>query len=476
MGGFCCIRLKTVAALALGVALACLLASGGSARVTASACAAWVAPNVGNDDGPGTQSLPYLTVDKLLASLKPGQTGCISSGAVISDHIVVTAAGATGKPITLTSAPNAQGAVLTGGVEFATTSHDVVIRHVAIRAPATPSSPSAIVILRGYRNQLLDSNINGSATPDRNQACIYLDHANRVVIDHDSIQQCSQSVNDPGIYAPGIQDAISIRATITNNAISNVYSDAVALSPRAQYTTVRNNTMQNDGSGVFFGGDDKAASSDNTVTHNTIGAMVSYSVHAAYVAGAPAGKRNLVTANCVWQAGTAQFGGAAPGVPGFTAKGNITAAPSSPKCASNRPSFTTSKPATPKPQPQPALSSGLSLVAGGAWYPSGPGNTARPGDKVEVSLGYLSGTRAGALVTLRCVKGCSIKEAHTAKGDKVAVLVDKTLAVGDVLEARATKTGFVGVVSRFTISPSTTNLVRRTSTGCLKGAKRIACP
>jgi Right handed beta helix region len=476
VGGICSIRLKTVAAFVLGAAAACLLASASSARVDASVCAAWVAPNVGSDTAPGTQSLPYLTVGKLLSALKPGQTGCISSGAIVSEHVVVASSGATGRPITLTSAPNAQGAVLTGGVEFATSVHDVIIRHVAIRAPATPSSPAAIVVLRGVRNQILDSNINGSATPDRSQACIYLDHANRVTIDHNSIQECSKSVNDPTIYAPGIQDAISVKATITNNVIDNQYSDAVALSPRAQYTTVRNNTMQNDGSGIFFGGDDKAASSDNTVTHNTIGVMAAFSVHASYAAGAPVGKRNMVTANCVWRAGTAQFGGAASDAPGFTAKGNVTASPSSPKCASNRPSFTTAKPSAPKPRPQPPLSSGLSMVAGGAWYPSGPGNTARPGDKVEVSLAYLSGARAGALVTIRCVKGCSVKESYTATGDKVAVLAKTTLAVGNVIEARATKPGYVGVVARFTVSPTTTNLVRLSSSGCLKGAKPVSCP
>jgi hypothetical protein len=475
VGGSCSIRPKTVAALALGAAAACLLASAGSARPAASVCAAWVAPNVGNDAGPGTQSLPYLTVGKLLSALKPGQTGCISSGAIVSEHIVVSSSGATGRPITLTSAPNAQGAVLSGGIEFATSSHDVIIRHVAIRAPAAAPSPPGIVVLRGFRNQILDSNINGSTTPDRSQACIYLDHANRAVIDHNSIQECSKSVSDPSIYAPGIQDAISTRASITNNVIDNQYSDAVALSPGAQYTTVRNNTMQNDGSGVFFGGDAKSAASDNTVTHNTIGVMTAYSVHASYAAGAPVGKRNVVTANCVWHAGTAQFGGAQPGVPGFAAKGNITANPASPKCASNRPSFTTAKPSTP-PAPKPPLSGGLSMVAGGAWYPSGPGNTARPGDKVDVSLAYLTGTRAGALVTIRCVKGCSVTESHTATGDKVAVLRNTTLAVGNVIEARATAAGYLGVVARFTVSPSTTNLVRLSSTGCLKGAKPVACP
>lgn len=448
----------------------------GSAQPNAAgSCAHWVAAG-GNDAGTGTKAAPYGTVAKLLSVLRPGQSGCFAPGTTIDEHIVINVSGAAGSPIRLMSTPNAQGAVLRGGIEFAPPTHDVVIQHVAIRAPATPTP--GIVTLRGFRNAIVDSDLNGTETPDRSQACILLDHANKAVIDHNAIRECSKIVSNPTIYAAGIIDAVSVGAQITNNVIINQPADAIALAPNAQLTFVSRNLIQNNGSGVFFGGDAKAAANDNQVINNAIGPSTAYSVHASYAAGAPVGQRNVVSKNCFWHAAKGDVGIASAAQPGFRTLHNITGNPVTAKCAAYRPALGGAKLSTtptnkPKPKPKPAgakpLSSGLKLLAGASIT----------GGRVTIVSPSVTGAVAGATVTLRCVKGCSLSETVKAAGPKVVShgFANASLAVGDVVEVRATKSGFLGVYARFVVKPSvTTGAFQVESSGCLNGSKPVACP
>ena len=216
-------------------------------RSLAGGCVHWAAPT-GDDGGVGSQASPYATVDHLFQSLKPGQTGCLAPGAVFTQHVVVTASGLPGKPITVMSTPNQQGAVLQGGIEFAPGAHDAHLAHVAVRT-TSGAGLAGLVVLRGLRNQLLDSNVSGAGSGSGSGACVLLDHANHARIDHDEIESCSQ---------PGILDSISVSAQITNNVIRNNAGDGISLSPDAQLSTVSNNLIQGNGGGVFFGGNAKS--------------------------------------------------------------------------------------------------------------------------------------------------------------------------------------------------------------------------
>lgn len=453
---------------------AVVVVPGSAQPLAAGSCAHWVAAG-GNDAGAGSKAAPYGTVAKLLSALRPGQSGCFAPGTTIDEHIVINVSGAAGAPIRLMSTPNAQGAVLRGGIEFAPPTHDVMIQHVAIRAPATPSP--GIVTLRGFRNAIVDSDLNGTETPDRSQACILLDHANKAVIDHNAIRECSKVVSNPGIYAAGIIDAVSVGAQITNNVIINQPSDAIALAPNAQLTFVSRNLIQNNGSGVFFGGDAKAAANDNQVVNNAIGPSTAFSVHASYAAGAPVGQRNVVSKNCFWHAAKGDVGVASAAQPGFRTLHNITGNPVTAKCAADRPAVGSAKlPTTPtkkpkrKPKAAKPLSSGLKLLAGASIT----------GGRVTILSPSVTGTVAGATVTLRCVKGCSLSETLKATGPKVVShhFANASLAVGDVVEVRATKSGFLGIYARFVVKPSvTTGVVFKVqSSGCLNGSKPVACP
>ncbi len=430
-------------------------------RSLAGGCVHWAAPT-GDDGGVGSQASPYATVDHLFQSLKPGQTGCLAPGAVFTQHVVVTASGLPGKPITVMSTPNQQGAVLQGGIEFAPGAHDAHLAHVAVRT-TSGAGLAGLVVLRGLRNQLLDSNVSGAGSGSGSGACVLLDHANHARIDHDEIDSCSQ---------PGILDSISVSAQITNNVIRYNAGDGISLSPDAQLSTVSNNLIQGNGGGVFFGGNAKSASNDNKVTHNMIASSSGYSVHASYDAGAPVGQRNVVSANCLWKGGQGNVSGLLPGGGGFKTVGNVIAAPADKRCVHNLPAVsgsTSSKPAAPASS-KLASPTGIPLSA----------TAAITGNQVKFIALAAHGIVSGSAVDFICVRACKISETVRAilGVAKSQAFVGKTVPEGAVLEVRASKPGYVGVWRDFLVKPDVAAGVvfRSHGSGCLRGSAKVACP
>lgn len=84
-------------------------------------------------------------------------------------------------------------------------------------------------------------------------------------------------------------------------------------------------------------------------------------------------------------------------------------------------------------------------------------------------------TSKGAKVSLRCVRGCSLREAHTAATVSLKSIRGRSLRAGSVIEVRVTKAGAIGAVYRYTI---TRGNFKRTDRCLLPGAKtpRKHCP
>jgi Right handed beta helix region len=453
----------------VGVALTVVASA--DPRTQGAGCARWASPT-GNDTAVGSESEPFATIAHLLQTLRPGQRGCLAPGAVFDEHVVVDASGAKGAPITLMSTPNSQGAVLQGGIEFAPASHDVTIEHVAVRTTSTAQLP-ALVVLRGLRNELLDSDVQGAAAPPANEACVLLDHANSALISHDTIEQCGHLPDSQG-YVPGILDSVSSEARIVNNVIQDSPSDAVSLAPDAQVTLVSRNVIIHNGGGVFFGGGASYASSDNTVTQNVIAFSSTYNVHASYTAGAPVGSRNVVSHNCIWQGAQGNVVGMLSGKRAFTTLGNISAPPNAKACRSD---FPTKAPA---PSAAPSTSVSTTRLVG----PHGidlTANVSIAGGQVKLFNLTAEGLVGAATATIVCVSGCHLTDTlHTTSAGTASskVFANQTMPVGTVIDVTVTKSGYLGAWGRFVVQPNPAKglVFHIRASGCLRGNTKVACP
>lgn len=293
------VRLGALAALAL-LALG-LVAGGGAAP--AARCSLWAAPS-GDDAEPGTQARPFRTIAKLTVSLQPGQTGCLPRGAVFAEHVVVNAVGRADAKIHVTSAAGTP-ATLADGLEWTQAAQHVVFERVVVSASPAAQSGSlpATVILRGFGNGLVRSDVSAGTVVDVSRSCILLDHARRALVDRNTVHDCAKKTGGGAVYGAGVTAGISVNAVITNNVVSGNPGDGIALAPNAQRSTVSRNLVVDNDAGVYFGGGPTAASNDNRVERNIVVRHARFAVHGSTAPDAPVGKRNVVTANCLWQAG-----------------------------------------------------------------------------------------------------------------------------------------------------------------------------
>ena len=293
------VRLAALAALTLVALLP--IADGGAA--SAARCALWAAP-YGDDAAPGSAAQPFRTIAKLTGSLQPGQTGCLPRGSVFAEHVVVTAVGRADAKIRVTSAAGAP-ATLADGLEWTESAQHVVFDRVVVSSSAATANGSlpATVILRGFANGLVRSDVSAGTVVDLGRSCVLLDHARRALVDRNALHDCARRAGGAAVYGAGVSAAISVNAVITNNVVFDNPGDGIALAPNAQRSTVTRNLVVGNEAGVYFGGGLEAASNDNRVERNIVVRHARFAVHGSTAANAPVGRRNLVTRNCLWQAG-----------------------------------------------------------------------------------------------------------------------------------------------------------------------------
>ena len=89
-------------------------------------CDLWAAVD-GDDNGAGAFVDPFRTVERLVNSLRPGQTGCLKPGTYVpaAQQTRVRAQGEPGKPITLRTQPGQPAATVNGLLWVQQEAHDV---------------------------------------------------------------------------------------------------------------------------------------------------------------------------------------------------------------------------------------------------------------------------------------------------------------------------------------------------------------
>lgn len=296
-------------AIVVATLVAITLSGAAAGSSSATRCSLWASP-AGTDANPGTRVAPFLTLTKLAATLRPGQTGCLVAGAVFPNREVITAVGGRGQRITITTAPGGRRAILEDGIETTQAARFLTLTNLAIRA--RDESPNRVVpgtvILRGYSIALTRSNVGPGTLKNIGRSCVWLDHARAARIDGNVLHDCNGI--SPGLYSAGVLASISAGVRIENNVIfGNVGGSGIAFSPNAQVSQARFNLIVDNLGGIYFGGDPKVAARDTLVEHNVIARNSRFDVHSAYGANSPIGRRNLVQHNCIWSPGATTVAG-----------------------------------------------------------------------------------------------------------------------------------------------------------------------
>jgi hypothetical protein len=425
--------------------VAIALLTGGSATRAADTCTLW-ASNAGSDRNPGSQAAPLRTVRRLVASLQPGQVGCLTPGQTFAERILFTRGGTPDAPIKLRTAPGRR-AVIRGGISLAAGADNVLLAALAIQGEG--GGRRAIVDVRSNGVGLLRDDISGPYLVNQSVPCVLLLGSTGTLIDGNTIHGCTRATRPRSVYAAGIYVASASRTTISNNFVYHTLGDAIVLAPDAQGTRVSRNIVDGNSSGIYLGGNGTDASSGNLIVDNIVSNSGRYNVHSGWAPG-HLGRRNLVTRNCLWRGIKANLSGR-----GFTATRNrivnpryvdrhrrLALRPSSP-CWSKRPASYRDA-TTDLGSPYPVL--GRFVVS----YRL----RALPARVEVVRLGF-DKLAPGSSVDLNCSKGCRLSEHLVVGGSGTATsrrLRGRWLRRGAQVDVRARRGGWVGSFARITVT------------------------
>jgi hypothetical protein len=276
----------------------------------------------GSDGNRGTLRSPFRTPQKLVESLRPGETGCLRRGAYEMELLEVEKGGRNGAPIRLRSAPGEE-ARLVGIVQVNQDADHVVFSRLSFEGTGdlnTIKIYAADVVVehsditnkwRGGSCMILGSDEEGPAA--------------RTIVRGNRFHECGDPDNenkDHSIYAADVQDA-----RIEGNRFWNHTAYAIHLYPNADRNVVAHNVI--DGGppsirgGILIASEDEQSSDGNLIERNIVAYAPEWNISTNWDDG-NVGDENIVRYNCVWggEAGTVQ---ADEG--GVSAYGNIVADP-----------------------------------------------------------------------------------------------------------------------------------------------------
>jgi parallel beta-helix repeat protein len=332
------------------VALACAAgAATAPAGWAADTCNRWAATN-GSDGSSGTQGAPYRSLGKLVASLAPGQTGCLPANqtyyAVAGSGVIGGGAGTATAPVTITSGPGGRAAVM-GQLWLRPEAHDVTFTDLNFRGGFTESgaplyTKGTHLIVHGDRIRLVGNDIadprgicigagRGHATdPSVN------DVAQDLVVQDNRIHDCGMdapivwSQSDSGSHGVYLENTLNAR--VTNNLIYRNRWRGLQLWPRNDGALIANNVFDENATHVNIGSSLGTEYGGQFVARNTVvrdnvfsGRVTTFAagqnpsqVYGFFPAGSPT-YGNVVSGNCFAPGDAAATGN------GYALSGNLTA-------------------------------------------------------------------------------------------------------------------------------------------------------
>ncbi len=412
--------------MARRLALVVLLAAAALAvsPAASAACTRWASER-GSDRAEGAAGAPFRTVTRLLRALPAGGTGCLVRGSVFRERVFLR------RGVTLRSSGGR--ATILGGVVVTSRARGAVVRGLTIRGRGRGR---AAVLVQADRVRIVGNDIAGRYV-DRSVPCVLLDGVRDVVVDANRVHDCVRTTRRD-LYSAGIHVASALRVRIVHNLVFHALGDGIALAPNAQRTQVSRNLVDGNVSGIYIGGNERTASSNNLVTRNVISNSGQWNVHADW--NGRQGPGNVVASNCVWNGFRGNTSGAA-----LVLRGNLVARPR--YVARPRNYTMRSGPCLPM-RPHIVQSRVSRLPRFQVAYRL----RALP-RRVQIVGLTLTGVARDARVEVRCVRGCRASWRGRARTSNLGlpVLRGAWLARGAVVEMRARKPYRAGHYARVTV-------------------------
>ena len=286
-------------------------------RGAADRCSRYAAPS-GADRAPGSRRRPFRSAQRLVASLRRGQVGCLRAGSY-RESVSFGRSGSASAPITLRSYPGERARLV--GI--------VTVRASWVRlAGLNFEGDGSMNTIKIYSSDVVveDSDITNKL---RGRSCMMLGSndgaggAVRTIVRRNRFFDCGAPENDNkdhAIYAANLADG-----RIEDNVFTNSAGKTIQLYPNADRNVVTHNVI--DGGpdtvrgGIVIGGDDDHTSSDNRIERNVIAYAADYGIYSNWEGRTGSG--NVARSNCVWGAGTANIDAG----DGLVASGNVIADP-----------------------------------------------------------------------------------------------------------------------------------------------------
>ena len=276
----------------------------------------------GHSHGNGTIKRPFHSPQRLIDSLRKGQTGCFRGG-----HYRFSLARVGTPGVTLTNYRNEK-VSLRGSIKVVPSGAGSVIAGMRLNGKGGesdigPKIYADDVVLRNNRITNLHSDI-----------CILLARFyNRpaprdVIIRNNRIHDCGElpATN----YDHGIYLSAGVGTVITDNLIYDNADRGIQLYPSPRKTQITGNVLDRNGDGIVITGSGATAPAENLISGNVISnSRLSWNVRSG--PNGLTGKQNAVTRNCVYANSRENFfnsdGGIETPSRNFKASGNLIAKP-----------------------------------------------------------------------------------------------------------------------------------------------------
>ena len=250
---------------------------------------------------------PGIGLQRFVARLRPGETGCLASGDYNIRRLILGTRGRAGAPIVLRSLDPNEPATLHGVVWMSRAAAYWTIEDLRIDGRNKWNLPSPIVNGSHSIWRRLDVSNRGSgdgSQPYGGTICFNLGQTNHygpagdTIIEQSRIHDCGVSTNhNHGIYISATTGATVIR----DNWIFRNGDRGVQLYPSANHVLITRNVIDGNGSGVIFSGEGRLTSRNDVVTRNIISnSRNRWNVESWYPSGTPVGSGNTVLENCLW--------------------------------------------------------------------------------------------------------------------------------------------------------------------------------
>jgi parallel beta-helix repeat protein len=303
--------------LALCMSFASTAAVGGA---SAGVVCSRFASSLGSDGNVGSEAAPFRTVQHLVGTLAPGETGCLTGS--FSEGVTISTPG-----ITLASTPG-QRAKLTGGLRLNSTANGVTVRDFDIDGYGYPTNtfriigPDHVNVLnmditnRNYPNGtgnytaiclLAGAGAGFETNPDYTVWDLHIAQSR--------IHNCGDDAHEHSIYLESTRNAV-----IEDNYLYGNNGYGISMYPDAQNTLIQYNVINANSkanranltfSGEAAGGEysQPHGSDNNTVQYNLItNAATRYNIDAYYPTGSLQPTHNTVHDNCIWNAPYGNYG------------------------------------------------------------------------------------------------------------------------------------------------------------------------